>query len=483
MPDNGFPAVNPTGLSVGELRAADPRIDADERILMRLNLRDSANPDILVRNTLNTVTAIDFVDDPTTFDYEAVPYEKLMVVGNENLTRTLQISLPRYFSQVAYRRLNFEVHSTGSQDGEQAVYFGLAAAPATETHSGVIAWQPPDGAAGKRPVTVPFWSNRDTQIVLLGPGLLDRLFPTLQVDPPMPDKALVIQPGSVGPQVRLAAVAGPADVQKAGAISVVRPEAELSVIYHPARARYTVSGTSIPGELSIVPDSASSRVYQVPGPTDWNLRIEGLYLPDPARCPGVVAVRVQLTAQSTLLTDAMTRCAQRIVAVGRERLLHDCMYGSETRIEADGAVGIRPLRLEPVSNANDPELILRVAGDHSLGWIVLPRHPDPPLAQPRSELSLVRPSWISSQDTSRHGLAIHVDWLDTAVTVQLREPDGSLRNIGLASFLARSAINPSLRVEGNWLYMSHPIAGDQNVHDESFRFGPFQMKRYAHWQP
>lgn len=495
--------VPPTGMSVGEIRSVRPNFDAELRKLIRIDFEEGEKGEEKTRDTLNSITCIETLEDPFGVDFEAVPYEALVVVGSDFLADTLINRLDRFFLPLAYRRLSFSIDRVPSQDGRISLLFGSLIDTREAPPSGTLRFipqvsEPEHGPANNMTKSVKQvrWKlGQGRAVYALGPADAADGLPSFRLNEEIADQALTIEPGDHGPRLSMVSMnsSGPAGV----AYSALGKGKEAEVSYFPHEGRYEARFPDIEGHVRLIPDSAFSRPLQARDPNRTMLEVRGIFLPQPTQASEVQAISVNFTSDKFLKVDGLRQVATQICLVGQnERLIRDRKggvkeLGRSSNVSDDLGIRIlRPSQLPPVPQSFDRrgrELIVAVAGGGPMGWIRLKLGsvigPDDQKRIVRKvELRYQRQRWIGQNGMEPHETAIYLDWLDTAVRLICRHSDGGTIERGMASHLA--GLENGAGSPDTLLYSSRSVRlkrqGSKNVRSLTpgvlFRFGALLVR-------
>ncbi len=537
--------VEETGQAVGAITPQLPSINPDHRLFMRIDLSDKnrqepifdrlkrlifsdmvkfftrpsdalhvglahENREETIRKQLNRITAIDIVADPLGVFHEAVPYENLVVVGPRALADSLSLILPAFFAPLAYRKLEFSIQSVPAPNGETALLFGTLFDTRPTPPCGNVRWITNEGDEQGHLPKAP--DGRDEEPMRWrrgqGHGLIafSEEFAGAAGLPYLPkdrlpenhlpkDGALVIEPGSHVPRVRLATLSnpkeGPSINKQARVMLEPYEEAVVRVVKEGGfyEGCYEARFHSREDLVRLIPDSAYSRPTPVRNKASDMLEVLGLFLPDHGDGRDVKGIAVGFTGERLLRSDGLRTSEFEVCLVDRSERVVRYVSGTLDPIGRDGDILRGSLRLLPASDLDRSkdsrrrrEWALITTNDDPLVWIPLrlgPSESADPIRVTRSQLRYARTRWIDPNETTPDAAAIYLDWLDTAVRIVRTNPSAEATTVGLASYLNGGVGNNHcfLRHSGRAIQIVDGKRSPVDIHEEQpFRFGPLWVQ-------
>ncbi|MDJ0821013.1 MAG: hypothetical protein QNJ09_04265 [Paracoccaceae bacterium] len=317
-----------TGISVGEVTPVRPNIEPTQRRLIRIDLSTTDNAEDLLRDILNRITAIEMVEDHLGVDYEAVPFENIVVIGSDFLADNLVNRLPRYFQPLSYRRLNFCIGRVPSSDGSVSVLFGTHIDARAATDCGTLRWISSDGKDSCLPIPadahgseVLRWTiGQSHGVFALGTDSDGEGLPKLLLGSPKEGFALAIEPGSRRPRMRLVPLNKRISEEKGKdkAFAALAEGSEFDVVPVEEEGRFDAKHPSIDGHIRLLPDSSFSRPVQAPSRKHAMLEIRGLFLPQPYEgARDVEALAVSFTSEKLLRSSGLRHANAEVCLIGR----------------------------------------------------------------------------------------------------------------------------------------------------------------------
>lgn len=477
--------TNPN-LTVGAVTGARPTLAPGSRELMRVTLPTGERGEIYARQILNTLPAIDVVDDPLGMHHEAVPYETLVFCGPKDMADSLKMTLPRFFEPLAFRPLRFEVQHAVTSDAP-SMLIGDLLEPGLGRACGTLRIKQGDAYRtpmmpnpGGGQVVSHLRRGQSSSVVALGPS--PEAEGLVWIDLGRPDTALVVTPGPQSPIVILRQLLPrQTGIGHAPVLGTVLAEAHVSFSpdFGLFQAVFDTEGISV----QIVPDNAFSRVISQQRTTLDMLEIMGVFVPFPGRVRSVLGTAIRLDAQQNLLTSGFRQEAERIVLVGKGERSVLKSDGTHQRLGNKGQVPDSKLRLlRPGKATSRPQEDwgMLTAGDaHPMGWIPL-RLGDDALSAAgyvrKSAVSYARSGWVAASEVSDRGAMIYLDWLDHAIQLVVRDGVSGSKERGLASFCAEqgAAFSGALTLEHGALRLQpkNQILRDR----QTFRLGPLWLR-------
>lgn len=475
-------------LSVGGINGRQPPLLPEERALMRAVLARHTRGDEVVRSVLYDTPAVDVIDDPLGLYHEAVPYETLVLVGPQELADSLKLTLPRFFTQISYRRLDFEISWAPAQ-AQASLVFGELLETGLGVNCGALqvittngSFNPilPDGGAFR------LRGGQGRAIVVLGKSSAGEGLPFVDLEPKEPAQAIIITPGREGPTVQLRKLKEPAPAgQVAPVLGEVLedPVCTRNLEFEFYEARFLGPGLCV----RLVPESSFSRVLSLPRPNVDMLEIVGVFVPTTRKSRSVEGLALRFDESRCLLSHGLRNEWFRVLMVGNQERVLRWTTGKRRSIPKSGVVPDVGLRLRPARKVDDTAPpsweLLSSETSGALGWIPLrlgasSDNGDPHRVE-RSQLRYVRSGWIAPYEIGVEGAAIHLDWLDRAVRMVVRDDKGGTVSKGLAGWCVEQGtrMEARLRIDHDRIVCEAPNCPSQNLRNgDIFRLGPLWVR-------